>query len=193
MPVPPAAPGRHGAPARTGARVGPSRPRHSIGRSWTRTTAEAERARNLVTILLRHPVLLHDVEEAFGTIDLPPGLARLRDAILQWGNAVELLDSEALMTHLTQDGLAAETAQALSAVPYPLPACAAPDAMPAEAEAGWWHIFGLMHRGRLEEEVAAAMRDMTERGDEAAQRRLIALCTARNALRQGEQDAELET
>ncbi|HEY2132508.1 MAG TPA: DNA primase [Acetobacteraceae bacterium] len=155
--------------------------------------AEAERARNLVTILLRHPVLLHDVEEAFGTIDLPPGLARLRDAILHWGNAVESLDSEALMTHLTQDGLAGETAQALSAVPYPLPACAAPNAMPAEAEAGWWHIFGLMHRARLEEEVAAAMRDMTERGDEATQRRLIALCTARNALRQGEQDAELET
>jgi DNA primase len=154
--------------------------------------AEAERARNLVTILLRHPILLHDVEEAFGMIELPPALTRLRDAILQWGNAAESLDSDALMTHLTQNGLAAEVAQALSVVPYPLPACAAPDAMPAEAEAGWWHIFGLMHRSRLEEEVAAAMRDLTENGDATAQRRLIALCTARNALRQGEQGAELE-
>jgi hypothetical protein len=36
------------------------------------------------------------------------------------------------------------------------------------------------------------MRDLTENGDATAQRRLIALCTARNALRQGEQGAELE-
>ena len=153
--------------------------------------AEAERACILVTILLRHPILLHDVEEAFGMIELPPALTRLRDAILQWGNAAESLDSDALMTHLTQNGLAAEVAQALSVVPY-LPVCAAPDAMPAEAEAGWWQFFGLMHRGRLDEEVAAAMRDLTENGDATAQRRLIALCTARNALRQGEQGAELE-
>ena len=91
------------------------------------------------------------------------------------------------MTHLTQVGLAAEAAQALSAVPYPLPACARPDAQAAEAEAGWWHIFGLMHRGRLEEEVAAASRAFASRPDDAAQRRLIALCTARDALRRGEQ------
>jgi DNA primase len=150
--------------------------------------AMAEQGRNLVTILLRHPYLLHDVEEAFGEAALPDRLARLRDAILQWGSAAETLDSAGLMTHLSQTGLAADAAQALSAVPYPLPACAAADAMPAEAEAGWWHIFGLMHRERLEEEVAAAMRDLADRGDEATQRRLIALCTARNALRQGEQD-----
>jgi hypothetical protein len=43
-----------------------------------------------------------------------------------------------------------------------------------------------MHRGRLEQEVAAAMRELAERGDEATQRRLIALCTARNALREDE-------
>jgi DNA primase len=88
--------------------------------------------------------------------------------------------------------LAAEAAQALSAVTYPLPACAQADAQPAEAEAGWWHIFGLMHRGRLEEEVAAASRDFARRPDHAAQRRLIALCTARDALRRGEHGLETE-
>jgi DNA primase len=142
----------------------------------------AERGRNLLAILLSHPELLHDVEEAFGTIELPPALARVRNALLQWGETAAVLDSQALMSHLTQIGLAGDAAQALAAVP--LPACAFPDAMPAEAEAGWWHIFGLMHRGRLEQEVAAAMRDLAERGDEATQRRLIALCTARNALRE---------
>ena len=102
------------------------------------------------------------------------------------------LDSASLMDHLTRVGLAAEAAQALSAVPYPLTASASPDAMPAEAEAGWWHIFGLMHRSRLEEEVAAAMRDLAEHADDAAQRRLIALCTARNALRQGDEGADVD-
>ena len=177
--------------------------------------AAEERGRNLVAILLRHPGLLHDVEEAFATVALPPALAGLRAAILQWSEQgqsgrdgsghtgsghtgsgqlgseqVETLDSAALITHLRQVGLAASVAHTLSAAPIPLPACAASDAMPAEAEAGWWHFFGLMNPVRLEEEVAAAMRAFTRDADRAVERRLIALCTARNALRQGEDMAE---
>ncbi len=148
--------------------------------------AALERGRQLVAILLRHPRLLHDVEEAFGAIDLPPPLARLRAAILQWGSVSQRLDSEALITHLTLIGLAAEAAQALSAVPAPLAACASPDAMPAEAEAGWWHFFGLMNPIRLDEEVSAAARELALRTDAVLQRRLITLVEARNALRQGD-------
>ena len=148
--------------------------------------AAAERARCLVAILLRHPVLLHDVEEAFATLDIPAPLARLRTAILQWGNAAQALDSEALMTHLTEVGLAAEAAQALLPVPTPLPACASEHSMPAEAEEGWWHFFGLMNPARLEQEVAAALRQSETNLDQANQSRLVALWTALNALRQGE-------
>jgi hypothetical protein len=79
-----------------------------------------------------------------------------------------------------------DVAQALSAAPVPLPGCAAEAAMPGEAGAGWWHFFGLMNPGRLEEEVAAASRDFAALADEAAQRRLIALSAARDALRRGE-------
>ncbi len=173
---------------------GPAKPSPAVQRiAPAPTRATAERGRNLLAILLRHPGLLHDVEEAFGAVELPTALAALREAILQWGEMAETLDSQALMNHLTENGLAVEAAQTLAAVPYPLPACAAPGAMPAEAEAGWWHIFGLMHRGRLEAEVAAAMRDLAESGDdEAAQRRLIALCTARNALREDDHEMEVE-
>jgi DNA primase len=149
--------------------------------------AADERCRTLLAIVLRHPNLLPDVEEALGRIDLPGAPARLRAAILHWSGTASALDSTGLITHLTSTGLAAEVAQALAAVPYPLPACARPDAQPAEAEAGWWHIFGLMDPGGLEEEVAAASRDFASRPDAAAQRRLIALCTAREALRRGEQ------
>ena len=149
--------------------------------------SEDERARILAAILLRHIDLLRDVDEAFGSLELPPWLDRLRGAIHAYADRAGALDSRQLMNHLTEAGLAAEAARALAVVPVPLPACAAPEAMPAEAEAGWWHIYGLMHRGRLEDEVAAASRDFAERADAAAQRRLIALCTARDALRRGEQ------
>ena len=60
------------------------------------------------------------------------------------------------MTHLKASGMAAEAEQALAAVPVPLPACASPEVMPAEAEAGWWHIFGFLNVERLSEEVAMA-------------------------------------
>ncbi len=147
---------------------------------------DAERCRTLLAILLRHPALLHDVEEALGSLDLPPPLDRLRRELTAWSVAAETLDSEGLMTHLTTAGLATEAAQVLSAVPVPLPACAAADAQPAQAEEGWWHIFGLMNRSRLEDEVAAARRDFAQNPDLAGQRRLIALRTAYAALCGGE-------
>ena len=151
--------------------------------------SQAERARCLVAILLRHPGLLRDTEEAFSGLHLPPLLARLRDDILHVADHAQL-DSAALLAHLTTSGTADEAAQVLSASPMPLPPCARPDAMPAEAEAGWWHIFGLMHRERLTEEVAAASQAFTQTPDDANQRRLIALCTARDALLASDQDAD---
>jgi DNA primase len=139
----------------------------------------------LVAILLRHPNLLPDVEEALGQLDLPPRLAQVRGAILAWSVAAPLLDSTALLTHLTASGLESEVAEALAPLPMPLPDCASAEAQPAEAEAGWWHLFGLLNGGRLEEEVIAASRAFAAHPDEAAQRRLVALCAARDSLRRG--------
>ena len=147
----------------------------------------AEQARNLVAILLNHPGLLHDVEHAFGELALPDYLARLRDALMEWSRHAELLDSHALTDHLHASGLAAEAARALSALPVPTPGCAHRDAMPAEAEAGWWHIFGLMHRDRLDEEVAAARQVFERQQDSASHRRFRALCATRDALQRGEE------
>jgi DNA primase len=141
-------------------------------------SVQNERARCLTAILLRHPVLLHDIEEAYGGLDLPPPLARLRDAILHIEH-VETLDSEGLVAQLHASGLGEDAALVLSAA-MPLPASARPDAMPAEAEGEWWHLFGLM-RGllRLDEEVEQAARAYAEQQTEAAQRRLVGLVNAR--------------
>lgn len=147
--------------------------------------AASERARALFAILLRHPALLGQVEEALGLLDLPPPLAYLRDAILHWSSVAETLDSQALITHLHALGLTEDVTQVLSAVPMPLPECAKATASQAEAASGWWHFFGLMNPNRLEEEVTAARHAFEVTPNDAAQRRLIALCTASDALRRG--------
>jgi DNA primase len=151
-------------------------------------TAAAERVRILTAILLRHPVLLRDVEHAFDGLDLPPWLGLLRAALRNWADTTDVLDSQALMSHLTNSGLSAEAEQALAMVPVPLPACAALTAMPAEAGAGWWHIFGFLNVQRLGEEVAlaeaACARDLTPQ----SQNRLLALKAALNKVNSGEPD-----
>lgn len=169
---------RPGAPA---LRPRPSRPLISEG-------AAAERGRILIAILLRHPGLLHDVEHALADLAVPAWLDALRGAIFRWADHADVLDSPHLIDHLTLSGLAAEAAQALGSEPYPLPACASPDAMPADAEAGWWHFYGLMHGHRLNEDIAAAERELRETMSEAAQKRLVALKAAQAAIAGAEQD-----
>jgi DNA primase len=142
----------------------------------------AERHRTLLAILLLHPDLLADVQEALAGLALPPALARLRQAVLQWWHSAEVLDSGDLVNHLTASGYGEVTAQVLGAETMPLSQAASPHAMPAEAEAGWWHFFGLLNYGRLVEEIHAAQRDLAVAWDPAAQRRLIALCAARASL-----------
>jgi len=151
-------------------------------------TATAERTRILTAILLRHPVLLRDVEHAYDGLELPGPLSLLRSALRNWADTTDVLDSQALMSHLTESGLHAEAEQALATVPVPLPACAALTAMPAEAEAGWWHIFGFLNVQRLGEEVALAEAACAQNLTQQSQNRLLALKAALNKVNSGEPD-----
>ena len=147
--------------------------------------AAQHRARTMVAILLNHPHLLADVEEAFAMLDLPEPLSALRSSMLQWSSSAEKLDSAALMNHLHRSGLKQDAMQALSAVPVPLPQCAESSAMPAEAESGWWHFFGLMNPTRLDEEVIAAQRAFAESGAAQDLQRLVAIRKAQYRLQAG--------
>ena len=142
----------------------------------------AERHRALLAIVLNHPVLINDVAEALSSLSMSPLHGCVRDQVLHWHHSAETLDSEALLNHLALSGYAAEARIVLSDRPIPLPACANVAAMPAEAEAGWWHFFGLLNRPRLEEEVAAARAAFERAPDAAAQDRLVRLTAARLAL-----------
>ena len=94
------------------------------------------------------------------------------------------LNSQGALNHLTNSGLAAEAERILA------PGFAMPGAMPADAEAGWWEIFRLMHRSRLAEDVANARRDFERASNADSQRRLLALRSALLAAENGDQDQD---
>ena len=139
-------------------------------------------------ILLRHPGLLPDLDHAYAELPLDPPLDRLRAVIRGWADHADVLDSAELINHLTDSGFQSDMAWVLAASPVPLPACASVDAMPAEAEQGWWHIFGFLNLDQLRAEVnlarLAAERDLTV----DTQRRLTALIEALNKVQSGEPD-----
>ncbi len=148
-----------------------------------------ERARILTAIVLRHPFLLNDVAQAYNGLAMDTTLARLREAIEMWAETTDALDSIGLMDHLTKSGFERELQHVLAGVPMPLPACAAHEAMPAEAESGWWHIFGFLNVEHLREEVALAEADAARNLTPDTQRRLTALTEAFKKVRSGEPDA----
>jgi DNA primase len=157
-------------------------PRPAIASATTRM----EQARCLLAILLAHPWLLHETEEALGGLDLPEGpAAQLRALIFAWLSHAERLDSAALVDHLHSAG--ASEALAWATRPSGLPAASLPDAQPSEAAEAWWHFFGFLRgEDELQADIAAAQRDWVERNDTAAYQRLVRLTTARNAWRRGE-------
>ncbi len=165
-------------PTKDGRPAAPPPPRSPPGAG----SATAERHRALLAILLNHPLLIGDVSEALSGLPLERDLVGLRETLVHWYDSGAELDTEGLMNHLAQSGHAAQAQRVLSARPMPLPACAGAGAMPAEAEAGWWHFFGLLNRPLLEREVAAAAAAFHASPSPAAQNRLVALCAAREAL-----------
>jgi DNA primase len=144
--------------------------------------------RILTAILLRHPALWHDVAQAYAGLPLDPRLSRLRDAMEACVDSVETLDSAHLIDQLTKSGLELDVAYVLAEAPMPLPAYAASSAMPAEAESGWWHIFGFLNVEHLREEVALAGVDAGVNWNDATVGRLTALRKALIKVETGEPD-----
>ena len=149
----------------------------------SRGAVSSERARILTALIVQFPSLTERVDEAFRTVALPPPLGRLRDAIMTWAEDAQALDSQVLVTHLEAVGLSAELQGVFSAASLPLRSIAERGLAPMDVEAEWWHFFGLISGvERVDAEVAQASHDLAVRWDERAQRRLIALRLARQAL-----------
>jgi DNA primase len=148
----------------------------------------SERTRILTAILLRHPFLLNDVAPAYNALAMDATLVRLRDSIEHWASGAETLDSAGLMDHLTKSGFEHDVQHVLAGAPMPLPACASAEAMPAEAESGWWHIFGFLNEELLREEVALAQAEAARNLTPETWRRQKALVEALAKIRSGDPD-----
>jgi DNA primase len=145
------------------------RPRSNV------VTVTAERNRFLTAILLRHPMLLRDVEHAWCGLELEPSLAQLRDVVTTWANHAEVLDSQALIAHLGSFGMTQEVERILAETDVSLPACASSSAMPAEAVEGWWHFFGFLNLDGLREELELARQQMAAELTDESQRKVKVL------------------
>ena len=144
-----------------------------------------EQARCLLAILIAHPWLIPEVEEALVQLDLPDGVAaRLRQRLLAWQAETERLEAAELANHLREadaEGLA--WAQRFALAP---PAAAAREALPKLVAESWWHFYaGLRGEAALLAERQAAAQELAATGDPAAQTRLIRLNELLAAQRRG--------
>ncbi len=156
-------------------------PRHlRPGAEAMASGSAVDQARTLTAILLRHPELLHDVHEAYVGLALDQRLDEVRVALLACPHGDAPLDSATVLDHLHHSGLDAAVAFALAQ--DALPACAKPGAMPAEAEAGWWHFHGMLRREALERDLAAARDAFIGAPTAANESRLTGLKRALDAL-----------
>ena len=171
-------------PPRSRNRAGPAIPRGHLHETGT----APERTLILISILLRHPGLLHDVRDAFASLAMAGRLDQLRKAILAWEETAESLESGALMDHLTNSGFDADVKHVLAGGIVALPERAAHDVMPAEAEKSWWHFFGFLNIEQLREEVALAAIENARNMTAENQQRLIALKMALARSSSGELD-----
>ena len=151
--------------------------------------ATLSRACKLTAILLHHPDLARDLEEAYTGLALPTPLHGVRDAMLDYFGheftEASPLDSAGLINHLHTLGLSADLTRILEETP----SCGKPDAQPAEAASGWWHFYGLMHRDGLASAVEAARTAYLAHPEDAAcLARLNALCLAAWRLPHGNDD-----
>ena len=136
--------------------------------------AQSKRGRLMLAMLLSHPALIHDVEEAFARVALPPAYAKIRDALHSFAAEAKTLDTDSLFTHLSHLGLAEEARliEALAAEDFR----PEPDASLAQVAETWWSWYILMD---FSIEMLRAQRDEQEQfwkvhqDDAAAWSRLI--------------------
>ncbi|MFT8776095.1 MAG: DNA primase [Gluconacetobacter liquefaciens] len=115
--------------------------------------ATEERMRILTAILLRHPGLLSEVEDAYCRLDLPPVLGRVRAGLMDAASEGVPMDADALAAWMDEAGLADERAAVLSARPLPMALTAPDDLMAVDVAQEWWHFYALMNVRQFGEDL----------------------------------------
>jgi DNA primase len=154
------------------------------------SASTARQAGMLVMILLHNPGLLASMDEAFASLALPQPMARLQMAVLDWFHAAEVLDFEALMSHLHDLELSGEVEYVRALVATDLPPWVSRDAMPKDAADLWWEQFKLLNRPVLRDQQAAADRRYETDQDSDSERQLRAITAALRAAESGDESLD---
>ncbi|GEB36276.1 DNA primase [Gluconacetobacter liquefaciens] len=153
--------------------------------------ATEERMRILTAILLRHPGLLSEVEDAYCRLDLPPVLGRVRAGLMDAASEGVPMDADALAAWMDEAGLADERAAVLSARPLPMALTAPDDLMAVDVAQEWWHFYALMNVRQFGEDLRVDTERMCAGTlDERAWGSLRPRLLAWEALRRGELSAD---
>ncbi|MGE4520896.1 MAG: DNA primase [Acetobacter sp.] len=148
-----------------------------------------ERHRLLLQLLLRHPALVPDMEEALCRLELAADFAAVRAALLDFSaEGAHAPSAGTLRAWVAQNGLE-ETIRAVMREEDGFAAQPDDTTDPAQlvsARTQWWHFYGLLDRARFEAEVEREIASFTAKNGDADQwQRLQARLEARERLKRG--------
>jgi DNA primase len=133
------------------------------------------RARHMLATFFWHPMLIHDLDEAFAHIALPEAESRLREALHEFAMGAKALDRENLLAHLDSLGLGGQARDLEIALTRDEGRVFDPQESPADAVRNWWNWYNHMSDiiRILRAQHDEALRDYAARmDDEEAQERL---------------------
>jgi DNA primase len=133
------------------------------------------RARHMLATFFWHPQLIHDLDEAFAHITLPPAESELREALHDFAMRAKTLDRENLLAHLDALGLGGQARDLETALTRDEGRVFDPLESPADAIRNWWNWYNHMSDiiRILRAQHDEALRDYAARmDDEEAQERL---------------------
>jgi DNA primase len=133
------------------------------------------RARHMLATFFWHPQLIHDLDEAFAHIALPPAELALREALHDFVVCAKTLDRENLLAHLDSLGLGGQARELETALIRDEGRVFDPLESPADAIRNWWNWYNHMSDiiRILRAQHDEALRDYAARMDDAeAQERL---------------------
>ncbi len=102
------------------------------------------RARHMLATFFWHPALIHDLDEAFAHISLPPEEAALREALHDFAQNAKMLDRENLLAHLDASGLGGQARALETALTRDEGRVFDPLESPADAVQKWWNWYNQM-------------------------------------------------
>lgn len=120
-----------------------------------------ERLNVLSALILCHPTILPDVEQAYAQLELPESLDHMRAVILEWADQCETLSFDTCQSWMAEHGWGE---QFLSLITGPLPRHSrvtgqSDEILKVDVLESWWHFYGLVNFASFEREVQRSVQD----------------------------------